>query len=993
SVHFSQRDRLKFLVKKLKVQQKKRHKPQARLTGIRRDPYTPYQKTVPCINKDRQPARLLRSATYGRVQYPAIPLLKIYVALRSNLLLHTILFRGQLIPPLATPVPESWTDALLVWNASEHDDINIIRVPSDLIWIPDIVLYNFADPRLEEKRDVLVLVEPNGHIFWMPQAILRSSCSFDTTYFPFDEQYCHLKFGSWTYDGTKLDLFFFQNLTQFSLSDYIASTEWTIIENVAKKFEKFYDCCPNTPFPDLKFYLRMKRNVAFYSFILILPCSLLSLLTLVIFWVPPESPAKLVLGMNIFVAFFVLLLLLAESTPKAADSVPLIGTYFCLSMILITVSTVLSTIVANMFFRGVRINRAPLWLRKLMIDVVARLFCIRDKLVENEERNDETVRNLWSMKMSSDKNNCNAAEEKGARVRLLAEKKEEFYRSDIYENGQPNGDIDFSIPMRSGLAEDIRVIREILEKYQDQKKRNEIREKHIREWKVICCITDRLFFLLYLLININMDIEKLNQKLCWAAEEGSLDKVKECVALNADLEYKIDGWVPLMYAAGYGHLDVLKYLLLEGSDIEVRDRKGVTPLLCATREGFLTVIQHLVTAGSDLHVRDFARSMTPLMYAAEWGHLKVLEYLISKQCDINARDQEGRTALHWAAKNGNVEINKWLIEVGRINPLLKTSAGATPYDIAEDAKNIEVMEYLKIVMSKKAEFVHGLPNEPETHGSIPATILRMDKNSIRIYMNALKSGAEIKHDLRIIIVGKKGAGKTSLVKNLLKKKRVAHVKSTNGIDIHVKRCKIRTADGKWSFETDNVIANVNQRIMRSIITQTMKDEYLGHRVKSTFHEEVKTSNQSKYTSEKDRLQAKIKTQDLTDLHESLRNPKPLSATDKLYKKELQELVDSIKHIEKEEYVSVSLWDFAGDKEFYNTHQTFFSEEAIYLVVTKLNETDDETNETLKFWFDSIHFYGTKHNGNIEEMKQIRSQELRLEPPIIAIGTHKDMCTV
>lgn len=123
----------------------------------------------------------------------------------------------------------------------------------------------------------------------------------------------------------------------------------------------------------------------------------------------------------------------------------------------------------------------------------------------------------------------------------------------------------------------------------------------------------------------------------------------------------------------------------------------------------------------------------------------------------------------------------------------------------------------------------------------------------------------------------------------------------------------------------------------------MKDAYLGHRVKPTFHEEVKTSNQSKYTSEKDRLQAKIKTQDLTDLHESLRNPKTLSATDKLYKKELQELVDSIKHIEKEEYVSVSLWDFAGDKEFYNTHQTFFSEEAIYLVVTKLNETDDETN--------------------------------------------------
>lgn len=149
---------------------------------------------------------------------------------------------------------------------------------------------------MEEKRNALVVVESNGHIFWMPQAILRSSCSFETTYFPFDEQNCHMKFGSWTYDGTKLDLFFYQNLTEFSLSDYIKATEWDITKNMAKKSEKFYDCCLDTPYPDLTFHLRIKRKVAFYSFILILPCLLLSLLTLVIFWVPPESPAKLVLG-------------------------------------------------------------------------------------------------------------------------------------------------------------------------------------------------------------------------------------------------------------------------------------------------------------------------------------------------------------------------------------------------------------------------------------------------------------------------------------------------------------------------------------------------------------------------------------------------------------------------------------------------------------------------------------------------------------------------
>ncbi|CAG2188757.1 unnamed protein product [Mytilus edulis] len=45
--------------------------------------------------------------------------------------------------------------------------------------------------------------------------------------------------------------------------------------------------------------------------------------------------------------------------------------------------------------------------------------------------------------------------------------------------------------------------------------------------------------------------------------------------------------------------------------------------------------------------------------------------------------------------------------------------------------------------------------------------------------------------------------------------------------------------------------------------------------------------------------------------------------------------------DKEEYATLLLWDFAGDEEFYHTHQTFLSPDAIYLVVTKLNEADDK----------------------------------------------------
>ena len=67
---------------------------------------------------------------------------------------------------------------------------------------------NSADTRLKEHRDAMAVVGYNGDVLWLPAAIFRSTCSVDILYFPFDIQVCTLKFGSWTYDGHKLDIDF-----------------------------------------------------------------------------------------------------------------------------------------------------------------------------------------------------------------------------------------------------------------------------------------------------------------------------------------------------------------------------------------------------------------------------------------------------------------------------------------------------------------------------------------------------------------------------------------------------------------------------------------------------------------------------------------------------------------------------------------------------------------------------------------------------------------
>ena len=37
---------------------------------------------------------------------------------------------------------QEWVDELLVWDPSHYSGIDKIRIPCDLIWLPDIVLYN-----------------------------------------------------------------------------------------------------------------------------------------------------------------------------------------------------------------------------------------------------------------------------------------------------------------------------------------------------------------------------------------------------------------------------------------------------------------------------------------------------------------------------------------------------------------------------------------------------------------------------------------------------------------------------------------------------------------------------------------------------------------------------------------------------------------------------------------------------------------------------------
>lgn len=75
-----------------------------------------------------------------------------------------------------------------------------------LIILPILLLISFffcsADGDFAIVQYTKVLLEHTGLITWTPPAIFKSYCEIIVTYFPFDQQNCSMKLGTWTYDGT-----------------------------------------------------------------------------------------------------------------------------------------------------------------------------------------------------------------------------------------------------------------------------------------------------------------------------------------------------------------------------------------------------------------------------------------------------------------------------------------------------------------------------------------------------------------------------------------------------------------------------------------------------------------------------------------------------------------------------------------------------------------------------------------------------------------------
>ena len=237
-----------------------------------------------------------------------------------------------------------WKDRILSWNPQDYGNTTNIKMYTDpdsdnSIWVPDIYLYNTAEAPMTNLDYSKASLYYDGSIIWSRPGMIKSTCVFDLKYFPYDQQVCQLKFGSWVYHEKELNLK--KGNPSIDISNMQKNEGWNLVNYTSELNVVKYDCCPEE-YADITYNFTLRRKPGYYSLNIILPTFATAVLMLISFIVPWDSGERISFATTVMLSIIVFLLILSDSLPKT-DTKPLLSqmliglTFFSLFTVFFTV--------------------------------------------------------------------------------------------------------------------------------------------------------------------------------------------------------------------------------------------------------------------------------------------------------------------------------------------------------------------------------------------------------------------------------------------------------------------------------------------------------------------------------------------------------------------------------------------------------------------------------------------------------------------------------
>lgn len=102
-------------------------------------------------------------------------------------------------------------------------------------------------------------------------------------------------------------------------------------------------------FSFIEITLNIERQWEYYVMFLILPCIICTILVLFSFAIPPENGERIGFCSTVMIAVSVFLLLIADILPEKSDTLPILGVYYTVTMLLIAFALIATIIVLRAY--------------------------------------------------------------------------------------------------------------------------------------------------------------------------------------------------------------------------------------------------------------------------------------------------------------------------------------------------------------------------------------------------------------------------------------------------------------------------------------------------------------------------------------------------------------------------------------------------------------------------------------------------------------------
>jgi ankyrin repeat protein len=165
--------------------------------------------------------------------------------------------------------------------------------------------------------------------------------------------------------------------------------------------------------------------------------------------------------------------------------------------------------------------------------------------------------------------------------------------------------------------------------------------------------------------DVNVRSDDGSTALLWSAHWNDVETARLLIRAGANANVANDfGMTPLSRACTNGSAPLVELLLGAGANPDTAIATGETPIMTCAGSGAADAVRTLVARGADVNAKEPSQNQTALMWAAAERYPNVVRLLIEAGAQLQARTKQGFTALHFAAREGDLAGVRQLLTAG-----------------------------------------------------------------------------------------------------------------------------------------------------------------------------------------------------------------------------------------------------------------------------------------------------------------------------------------